>query len=36
MRVPVINRRTLIELKRARGSHLDLADIEAIQTLDEL
>ena len=36
LRVPVINRRTLIDLKRRRGSHLDLADIEAIQTLDEL
>lgn len=34
--MPVISRRTLIALKRARGSHLDLADIEAIETLDEL
>ncbi len=31
--VPVINRRTLIDLKRRRGSHLDLADIEAIEQL---
>ena len=36
MRVRVINRNTLIELKRRRGSHLDLADIEAIQSLEEL
>jgi hypothetical protein len=36
MRVPVLNRRTLIDLKRRRGSHLDLADIEAIEALDEL
>lgn len=36
MRVPVINRTTLIELKRLRGSHLDLADIEAIESLEEL
>jgi len=34
--VPVLNRATLIELKRRRGSHLDLADIEAIELLDEL
>ena len=36
MEVPVVNRRTLIELKRRRGSHLDLADIEAIERLEEL
>jgi hypothetical protein len=36
LRVPVISRLTLIELKRSRGSHLDLADIEAIQGLAEL
>lgn len=36
MRVPVINRNTLIELKRLRGSHLDLADIEAIERLEDL
>jgi hypothetical protein len=36
MRVQVINRRTLIELKRRRGSKLDLADIEAIELLPEL
>lgn len=36
MRVPVMNRGTLIELKRRRGSHLDLADIEAIELLPEL
>jgi len=36
MRVPVLNRRTLIDLKRRRGSHLDLADIEAIEALEEL
>ena len=34
--VPVINRHTLIELKRRRGSHLDLADIEAIEQLSDL
>jgi len=34
--VPVLNRRTLIELKRRRGSNLDLADIEAIEMLDDL
>jgi hypothetical protein len=33
---PVINRLTLIDLKRRRGSHLDLADIEAIERLAEL
>jgi hypothetical protein len=36
MRVPVVARRTLIELKRQRGSQLDLADIEAIELLNEL
>jgi predicted nucleotidyltransferase len=36
MRVQVINRRTLIELKRRRGSNLDLADIAAIELLPEL
>jgi hypothetical protein len=36
MRVPVINRATLIDLKRLRGSLLDLADIEAIELLPEL
>jgi hypothetical protein len=36
MRIPVINRNTLIELKRRRGSHLDLADIEAIESLEGL
>lgn len=30
MRVPVLDRETLIELKRSRGSFLDQADIEAI------
>jgi hypothetical protein len=30
MRVPVLDRETLIELKRSRGSFLDRADIEAI------
>lgn len=34
--VTVMNRSTLIELKRRRGSHLDLADIEAIERLAEL
>lgn len=34
--VCVIARSTLIELKRRRGSGLDLADIEAIQVLDRL
>lgn len=33
--VPVMNRLTLIELKRRRGSHLDLADVEAIERLAE-
>jgi hypothetical protein len=36
IRVAVMNRKTLIEQKRRRGSHQDLADIDAIQTLDEL
>jgi hypothetical protein len=36
LHVPVINRNTLIELKRRRGSHLDLADIEAIERLEEV
>jgi hypothetical protein len=34
--VPVMNRLTLIDLKRRRGSRLDLADIEAIERLAEL
>ena len=34
--VLVLNRRTLIELKRSRGSKLDLADIEAIELLPDL
>jgi hypothetical protein len=34
--VPALNRATLIDLKRRRGSHLDLADIEAIELLAEL
>jgi hypothetical protein len=33
MQVPVLNRETLIELKRSRGSYLDRADIEAIERL---
>jgi hypothetical protein len=33
MRVAVLNRRTLIDLKRRRGSNLDLADIDAIEQL---
>lgn len=36
MRVSVMNRRTLIEQKRRRGSHLDLADIEALELLPDL
>lgn len=36
MRVPVLNRQTLIDLKRRRGSHLDLADIDAIEQLAQL
>ena len=36
MRVPVLNRQTLVDLKRRRGSHLDLADIDAIEQLAEL
>src|SRR5205823_6015284 len=31
--VPVVDRYTLIELKRSRGSYLDRADIEAIERL---
>jgi hypothetical protein len=31
--VPVLNRETLIDLKRSRGSYLDRADIEAIERL---
>ena len=34
--VKVMNRRTLVALKRRRASALDLADIEAIEQLDEL
>jgi hypothetical protein len=33
MEVPVLDRETLIELKRARGSYLDRADVEAIERL---
>ena len=33
MQVPVLDRETLIELKRSRGSFLDKADIEAIERL---
>lgn len=33
MQVPVLDRETLIELKRSRGSFLDRADIEAIQAI---
>ena len=33
MEVPVLDRYTLIELKRSRGSYLDRADIEAIERL---
>lgn len=36
LQVPVLNRRTLIELKRLRGSHLDLSDIDAIEALSDL
>ncbi len=36
MTIQVMNRSTLIDLKRRRGSNLDLADIDAIQTLDAL
>lgn len=36
VKVRVINRRTLIEMKRRRSSALDLADIEAIEALDRL
>jgi hypothetical protein len=36
MQVPVMNRRTLIELKRRRGSQQDLADAEAVELLDRL
>lgn len=33
LQVPVLDRATLIELKRQRGSYLDRADIEAIERL---
>jgi hypothetical protein len=33
VRVPVLDRATLIEFKRQRGSYLDRADIEAIERL---
>ena len=33
MAVPVVDRDTLIDLKRSRGSYLDRADIEAIEQL---
>ncbi len=33
MQIPVLNRETLIELKRSRGSFLDRADIEAIEKI---
>jgi hypothetical protein len=36
LEVRVLNRRTLIELKRRRGSNLDLADIAAIELLPDL
>jgi len=36
MRVRVMSRHTLVELKRRRGSPQDLADIEAIELLDRL
>jgi len=36
MRVTVMSRHTLVELKRRRGSPQDLADIEAIELLDRL
>jgi predicted nucleotidyltransferase len=36
MRVKVMSRETLVELKRRRGSPQDLADIEAIALLDRL
>ncbi len=36
LQVPVMNRLTLVDLKRRRGSHLDLADVEAIERLAEL
>lgn len=36
MRVVVMNRGTLIDLKRRRGSNQDIADIEAIELLAEL
>jgi hypothetical protein len=36
LQIPVISRLTLIDLKRRRGSNLDLADIEAIERLQEL
>lgn len=35
MTVVVMARATLIDLKKRRGSHLDLADIEAIDLVDE-
>ncbi len=36
MRVDVLNRQTLIDLKRRRGSNLDLGDIDAIEQLAKL
>lgn len=36
MTIAVMNRRTLIEMKRSRASLQDLADIEAIEQLDAL
>ncbi len=36
MRVKVMSRETLVELKRRRGFPQDLADIEAIALLDRL
>lgn len=33
MEVPVLDRETLMDLKRSRGSYLDRADIEAIERL---
>lgn len=33
MQIPVLDRETLIELKRSRGSFLDRADIEAIERI---
>ncbi len=36
MEIPVMSRATLIELKRRRGSALDLADVEALEQIEDI